>query len=84
MKQSREGRSVFEGGLLELFEGACELVGTAGVLGAAANAVDLADDVVDLLSAHQLADTLQVTITSTQEEYLLDHIVLVGCHVDHA
>jgi hypothetical protein len=27
---------------------------------------------------------LQVTITSTQEEYLLDHIVLVGCHVDHA
>jgi hypothetical protein len=40
------------------------------------------DDIVNLLSSHQLADTLQIAITTTQEKYLLDNIVLIGSNVD--
>jgi hypothetical protein len=35
-----------------------------------------------MLPSHQLADALQVTITATQEEYLLDNVVLVCCDVN--
>ena len=31
----------------------------------------------------QLTDALQVSVTTSQKEYLLDDIVLVGCHVNH-
>ena len=58
------------------------MVWTRRVLGAAADAVDTLDNVVDMLTAHQLADALQVAVASTQEEYLLDDIVFVGSHVD--
>ena len=36
-----------------------------------------------MLSAHQLADALQVAVASAKEEHLLDDVILVGCHVDH-
>jgi hypothetical protein len=35
-----------------------------------------------MLASHQLADALQVAIAATQEEYLLDDIVLVCCDVN--
>jgi hypothetical protein len=35
-----------------------------------------------MLPSHQLADALQVAITTTQEEYLLDNVVLVCCDVN--
>ncbi len=38
--------------------------------------------VVNLLTSHQLADALQISITSPQEEHLLDDVVLIGCHVN--
>lgn len=34
-----------------------------------------------MLSANQLADTLQVAIAAPQKEYLLNNVVLVGRHV---
>ena len=66
----------------QLLQCPAELVGTRRALHAAADAVEATDDVVDLLAAHQLADALQVTVASAQEEYLLDDVVLVGCHVN--
>ena len=38
--------------------------------------------VVNFLTSHQLADALQISITSSQEEHLLDDVVLIGCHVN--
>jgi hypothetical protein len=35
-----------------------------------------------MLPSHQLADALQVAIAATQEEYLLDNVVFVGCYVN--
>jgi len=72
----------FHGSILEFFKGAAELVGARGALRATADAVEPFDDIVDVLAAHQLADTLQVAVAATQEEYLLDDVVLVGRHVD--
>ena len=51
-------------------------------LGTAADAVDLGDYIIDLLTAYQLADALEVAIAAAQEEYLLDHVVLIGSHVN--
>ena len=59
-----------------------ELVRTGGPLRSASDAIQSGDHVVDLLSPHKLADALQITITTTQEEYLLDDIVLIGCYID--
>ena len=58
-----------------------ELVGTGGGLAATAYAVEARDDIVDVLSAHQLADALKVATASAEEEDLLDDVVLVGRHV---
>ncbi len=67
---------------LQLLECPAELVGTGGALAATAYAVEARDDVIDMLSAHQLADALQVATASAQEEDLLDDVVLVGRHVN--
>ena len=69
--------------VLQLLQRPAELIGTRSALRAAADAVQALDHIVDLLPAHQLTDALQVTVTATQEEYLLDHIVLIGSHIDH-
>ena len=69
--------------VFQLFQGSAELVRTGGAFDAATDAVESGQDVVDMLPAHQLADALQVAVTSAKEEHLLDDVVLVGCHVDH-
>ena len=51
-------------------------------LGTAADAVDLGNHIVDLLSTHQLADSLEVAITTSKEEHLLYHVILIGSHVN--
>ena len=68
--------------ILQLLQGSTELVGTRGALLTTADAIDAGDDIVDLLTTNQLADALQVAMTATQEEDLLDDVVLVGSHVD--
>ena len=73
---------VIERGLLQLFKGSAELVWTGSAFCATADAVETFDDIVDMLAAHQLTDTLQIAVTSSKEEYLLNHIVLVGSHID--
>ena len=73
---------LIQGCFLQLLQCPAKLVGTGGALHTAAYAVEAGNDVVDSLSAHQLADALQVAVTATEEEYLLDDIVLVGGHVD--
>ena len=40
------------------------------------------NDVIDALSAHQLADALQVAVAASEEEHLLDDVVLVAGYVD--
>ena len=71
-----------QGSLLQLFEGAAQLVGAGGAFAAAADAVDAGDDIVDFLATNQLADALQVAVASAKEEDLLDDVVLVGRYVD--
>ena len=61
-----------------------KLVGTRGVLCSTADAVKPTNDVVDVLAADELTDTLQVAVATSKEEYLLNDVVLVGCHVNQA
>lgn len=68
--------------MLELLQCTAELVGTRCAFSATANAVKLANDIIDMLSAHQLAHTLEVAIATTQEKHLLDDVILVGRHVN--
>ena len=69
--------------LFQFFKGPAELVRAGRPLRTAADTVETLDDVIDFLSSHQLADSLKVAVTSTQEEHLLNHIVLIGSDVDH-
>jgi len=66
----------------ELLEGTAELVGTRGALGAASDAIELMDDIVDALTCDQLADTLKVAVAPSEEKHLLDDIILVGSHIN--
>ena len=66
-----------------MLQGAAELVGAGGAFHATADTVEFFDDIVNVLAAHQLTDTLQVAVAATKEEYLLDDVVFVGSHVDH-
>ena len=68
--------------LLQLLECPAQLVWTGGALSTTADAVQAGDDVVDALTSYQLADALQVAIAASQEEYLLDDVVFVGCDVN--
>ena len=68
--------------ILQQLKGSAELVGTRGALVSTTNAVNAGDDIVDLLTTHQLADALEVAVTAAQEEDLLDDVVLVGSYVD--
>lgn len=69
--------------ILQLLQSSAELIGARRVLGTAADTIEAADDVVDMLATYQHTDALQVAVTPTQEEYLLDDVVLVGRHVYH-
>ena len=73
---------LLQGSVLQLFESAAQLIRARGALGTAADAVDLRNHIVDLLSTHQLADSLEVAITTSKEEHLLYHVILIGSHVN--
>ena len=68
--------------LLQLLQCSAQLIRTRGALYTTADAVQTWYHVVNVLASHQLADALQVAIAATQEEYLLDDIVLVCCDVN--
>ena len=61
--------------LTQLIRARCEL-------GTATDSADTRDDIVDLLSANQLAYSLQVAIATAKEEHLLNDVVFIGCHVN--
>lgn len=65
-----------------MLKGTAQLVRTRRPLRTTTDSVQTAHHVVDMLAAHQLADALQITVTTTQEEHLLDDIVLVGRHIN--
>jgi hypothetical protein len=67
---------------LQLFQGTAELVGARCGFVAAADSVEFADDIVDFLSGDEAADALSVAVAASEEEHLLDDIVIIGCHVD--
>ena len=64
-----------------MFQRTTELIGARGAAHTAMDAIELADDIVDVLTGHQLADALQVAITASYEEDLLDNVVLIGRHI---
>ena len=68
--------------LLQLFKGSAELVWTGCSFCATADAVETFDDIVDMLAANKLTDALKVTIASSKEKHLLNHIVLVGSYIN--
>lgn len=70
--------------IFQLLQCTAKLVGTRGVLCSTTDAVKPTNDVVDVLAADELTDTLQVAVATSKEEYLLDDVVLVGCHVNQA
>jgi hypothetical protein len=74
--------TLFQRCFLEFLESAAELVWTGSPFGATADAIELMNHIVDALAPDQLADTLQVTIASSEEKDLLDNIVLISGHVD--
>ena len=49
---------------------------------AAADAVQFADDIVNLLTCHQTTDPLQVTVATAQKGDLLDDAVVIDRHID--
>ena len=67
---------------LQLFECAAQLVWAGSSFDATADAVELVDNVVNLLASHQLADALKVAIATAKEEHLLNDVVFIGCHVN--
>lgn len=56
--------------LLNRVECSAQLVGTAGVLIATANAIQLVLDICRVHSVHQTADSLQVAVATTQELHI--------------
>lgn len=70
------------GGLFQRFQCAAELVGAGGGFAAAADAVELRDDVVDFLSDDQPADALEVSIASAIKEDLLNDALVIDGHID--
>lgn len=68
---------IFEG-----FQCPAELVGTRGRFIAAADAIQLANDVIDFLTCHQTTDPLQVTVATAKKGDLLDDAVVIDCYVD--
>lgn len=65
-----------------MFEGTAELVRAGGRLRTASDAVELADDSIDMLAANEAADALQVAMAPAQEKHLLNDIVLIGSNID--
>ena len=64
-----------------MFKCPTELIRAGGSLRSTSDAVQSGNHVVNLLTPHQLADALQITITPTQEEHLLDDVVFIGRHI---
>jgi hypothetical protein len=73
---------VFVWSLFQHLECATQLVRTRGTLDATADAIQSSNHIVNFLTCYQLADALQVTIAPAQKEYLLDNVMLIGCHVN--
>jgi hypothetical protein len=73
---------VFNRCLLQLLKSSAELVWAGGALRTAPDTVKTLDHIVDVLSSNQRTDTLEIAVTSSKEENLLDHIVLIGSHID--
>ena len=74
--------SVLERSVLQLFKCTTELIRTGCAFSPATDTIEFENHIVDLLSANQLADTLQIAITATQKEHLLNHIVLISGHIN--
>lgn len=68
--------------MLQILQCLTQLVRTRGPLHAAADALQLANDFVNLLTPHQRTYPLQITVAASDKEHLLYHIILVCRHVD--
>ena len=68
--------------ILSLLQSACQLVGARCVLVAATNALQTAYDLVAMHATHELANSLQVAMTSSKECDILDDIVVVEGDID--
>jgi len=66
----------------EGFQCPTELVGARCRFIAAADAIQLANDIVDFLTCHQTTDSLQVAVATAIKGDLLDDTVVIDCNVD--
>ena len=68
--------------ILQLRQCLAELVRTRCALHATTDALQFADDIINLLTPYQRTYPLQVPVATTNEEHLLYHIILVSRHID--
>ena len=59
-----------------------QLVGARCTFCAAADAVELADDIVNVLSSYQLAYSLQIAVAATLEIHILNNTVIGSRNVN--
>ena len=64
------------------FQCPAELVGTRCGFIAAADAIQLANDIIDFLTCHQTTDPLQVAVATAKKGDLLDDAVVIDRDVD--
>jgi len=68
--------------MLKLLQGAVKLVGTGCGLCTATDAVELADDILGLHSAHQLTQSFCVTVASAVEIAVRDTALIIKGHIN--
>jgi hypothetical protein len=65
-----------------LLQSPAQLVGATGILCSATDSVYFLDDIINLLSSHQLAYSLEIAIATSKKKHLLDDIILIASHID--
>ena len=68
--------------IFQLFQCTTQLIRTRSSFRSTADAIKTSDNIVNLLTTNQFANALKIAVTTTNKEYLLDYIILIGRHVN--
>ena len=64
------------------FQSLCQLIRAAGRFASASNPFDAADDLFCLHALDQCADTLQVAVTASNKDNILDDVVVIDFYIN--
>lgn len=68
--------------MFHFFQRPTELVGTGCRFIAAADAIQFANDIVNLLACHQTADALQITMATAIKKDLPNDAIVINGHIN--